>query len=64
MAKIPDPQLISIETLEYPFEYVEELIKAFNFSVCIVAGHQIKYGFDLEQTFEKYQLKTQIKSPF
>lgn len=46
------PETISVETLDYPFEYVEPIIKAFGLKVCIDAGHQIKYGYDLENTFE------------
>ncbi len=60
VAGIPDPKLISIETLEYPFEYVEELINEFGFSICIDAGHQIKYGYDLYQTFQKHKSKTTL----
>ncbi len=58
--RIPDPQWISIETLDYPFEYAEDIIEVFNFKVCIDAGHQIKYGFNLEHTFKKHRSNTPL----
>lgn len=52
-----DPAQISIETLEYPFEYVAPLIDAHGMSVCIDAGHLIKYGFSITDLFNKYHSK-------
>jgi len=57
---IVDPSIISIETLDYPFTLIESLVSDFNLSVCIDAGHQIKYNTDLVQTFEKHQSRTSI----
>ncbi|MCK5684504.1 hypothetical protein KAJ27_10295, partial [bacterium] len=37
---VPKVEIISIETLEYPFNFVEPIIEEFNLSVCIDAGHQ------------------------
>jgi sugar phosphate isomerase/epimerase len=55
LSGIPDPLYISVETLDYPFPYVESLIKEFHLSVCLDAGHQIRYGYDLFQTFETHK---------
>ena len=60
LSRVPVPEIISIETLDYPFSFVEPLIEQFNLSVCIDAGHQIKYGYNLLQTFDKHKLKTSI----
>ncbi len=54
LSGLPDPSIISVETLDYPFPYVESLIKEFHLSVCLDAGHQIRYGHDLLQTFETH----------
>ncbi len=59
-SQVPLPEIISIETLDYPFDFVEPFIEKFNFSVCIDAGHQIKYGYNLLQTFEKQRQKTAV----
>ena len=60
LPQVPNPEIMSIETLDYPFDFVEPLIEEFNLSVCLDAGHQIKYGYNLLQTFEKHKSKTAI----
>ena len=55
LSGIADPGIISIETLDYPFRYVEPLINEFHLSVCLDAGHQIRYGHDLLQTFDTHK---------
>jgi len=60
LKEIVDPSIISIETLDYPFSFIETLVEEFNLSVCIDAGHQIKYNYDLVQTFDKHKLRTSI----
>ncbi|MFH2047458.1 MAG: cobamide remodeling phosphodiesterase CbiR [Pseudomonadota bacterium] len=45
---------ISIETLEYPFEWIAGVISDFNLSVCIDAGHLLKYGYDTKRVFDNY----------
>ncbi len=57
---VQNPEIISIETLDYPFGFVEPLIEQFNLSVCIDAGHQIKYGHNLLKTFDKHKHRTSI----
>jgi sugar phosphate isomerase/epimerase len=51
---------ISIETLNYPIEWVEEILIDFNLSVCLDLGHLILHGFDMDAVFKKYQQKTSI----
>ncbi|MCK5509637.1 MAG: sugar phosphate isomerase/epimerase [Desulfobacterales bacterium] len=51
---------ISIETLAYPFEWLEEIIKAFKLSVCIDIGHLIINGFDVKKVFDKHLNNTSI----
>ncbi|OQY55368.1 MAG: hypothetical protein B6245_19890 [Desulfobacteraceae bacterium 4572_88] len=48
------PELFSIETLDYPFEWVEKIIRDFHVSVCMDLGHLILYGFDAEALFDQY----------
>ncbi|RKY90554.1 MAG: hypothetical protein DRQ13_12465 [Ignavibacteriae bacterium] len=45
---------ISIETLDYPFKWVEEIISNFKFAVCMDVGHLIIRGTDLKSFFNKY----------
>jgi len=53
-------KMISIETLAYPLNWVEEILIDFNFSVCIDLGHLILYGFDMEAVFNRYNKRTSI----
>jgi sugar phosphate isomerase/epimerase len=52
--------LISIETLAYPFEWIEEIIKAYKLSVCIDIGHLLVNGFDVKKVFDKHSSNTSI----
>ena len=54
---LPDPGIVTIETLEYPFSLVEPMVKEFNLSVCMDAGHGIKYGHAFLDTFEAHQAR-------
>ncbi len=51
------PEIISIETLDYPFKSIESIVDEYGLSVCIDAGHLIKYGFNIKTLFEKYHDK-------
>ena len=48
------PSDISIETLEYPPEYLFEILDAIDVDLCIDAGHLIKYDYDIKALFERY----------
>lgn len=56
---IPSKQ-VSIETLDYPFEWIEEIVSDFGFSVCLDLGHILLYEQDLKQYMEKYLFQTSI----
>ena len=49
-----DSKLISIETLNYPIEWVEDILIDFNLSICMDMGHLIIYGFNMKDVFDKY----------
>ena len=55
-----DPSRISIETLGYPFEWIEKLVKDFGFSICLDIGHLLLQGLDLKGSIEKYLHDTSI----
>lgn len=55
-----NPEIISIETLTYPMEWVENILNDFNLSVCIDLGHVMVYGFDMETVFNRYCHRTSI----
>jgi sugar phosphate isomerase/epimerase len=45
---------ISVENLGYPFEWVEDIVRDFGFSVCLDIGHILIHGYDLQQYLKKY----------
>ena len=55
-----EPKRISIETLSYPFDWVEDIVKRFEFSVCLDIGHMLIHGLDIEGYLSKYLPQTSI----
>lgn len=55
-----DPNRISIETLDYPFEWIEDIVREFGFSICLDIGHILCHGQSLNRYFEKYLSNTSI----
>jgi len=45
---------ISIENLNYPFEWVEEIVRDFKFAICMDIGHLIVCGADINTFFNSY----------
>ena len=48
------PSDISIETLEYPPEYLFKILDNIDVALCIDAGHLIKYNYDIRILFDRY----------
>lgn len=55
-----DASSLSIETLDYPFARVEDIIARHGLSVCLDLGHLIRYGYDVEQAFQKHAERTEV----
>ncbi len=55
-----DLERISIETLSYPFEWIEDILKKFGFSVCLDIGHMLIYDLDIGGYLKKYLSQTSI----
>ena len=51
---------ISIETLDYPFEWAEPVIEVLDTAVCLDLGHLMVYGYDGRKAFEKHVARTSI----
>ncbi len=55
--RLPDPGLVSLETLWYDPDALYRLVEDYALSLCIDAGHHFKYGHDLRTTFERFKDK-------
>ncbi len=51
---------ISIETLAYPFEWIEDMVSQGGFSICLDIGHILTHGYDLGHYLESYLSRTSI----
>jgi len=54
------PRQISIETLDYPFDEIEEIIEGLNLSVCLDLGHLILYGRSIKDYTARYLNRTTV----
>jgi len=45
---------ISIENLNYPFKWVEDIVREFNFTLCMDIGHLIVYDVDINKFYNSY----------
>ena len=55
-----ETERISIETLSYPFEWIEDIVKKFEFSACLDIGHMLLYDLDIQSYLKKYLPQTSI----
>jgi sugar phosphate isomerase/epimerase len=51
---------ISIENLNYPFEWMETFISEFNFKICLDFGHVFQYALDADIILDGYREKISI----
>jgi sugar phosphate isomerase/epimerase len=52
--------LISVENLDYPFEFLVPLISELDLTICLDCGHLMLHGDDIEKVFNTYAAKTAI----
>jgi len=55
-----EPSRLSIETLGYPYEWIEDIVRTFGFSICLDIGHLLLRGVDLKDYLERYLSVTSI----
>lgn len=52
-----DGPRISIETLDYPVGFIEDIVLELNLSICMDVGHLILYGYDVIDVFNRFASK-------
>jgi adenosylcobalamin phosphodiesterase len=52
------PESILIETLDYPYELLTDIIGELGLNICLDLGHLMLHGFDLKNAFNNYGAKT------
>jgi sugar phosphate isomerase/epimerase len=56
----PDPSLCCVETLSYPFDWVEDIVARHGFSVCLDVGHLLLRGDSLAGALDRYGDRTRV----
>ena len=51
---------IAIETLDYSFELVDDIIVDLDLKICMDLGHLMVHGHDIQKIFNKYAYRTSI----
>lgn len=52
-----EESLISIETLDYPVEFIADIVMDLGLSICMDVGHLIFCGYDVTDVFQRYSSK-------
>jgi sugar phosphate isomerase/epimerase len=55
-----DPASLTIETLDYPFDLVEDIVETHDLRVCIDVGHLIVHDMGLEAVMDRWLTRTAI----
>ncbi len=53
--QVAEPSAVSVETLDYPFEWIVEEVVDAGFSICLDMGHMVCFGFDFENFFIRHR---------
>ncbi len=51
---VADSRVLAVETLMYPFDIADPLIREFDLSVCMDTGHLMLCGFDVKNLWKTY----------
>ena len=52
--------IIAVETLDYPFELIEDILLDLDMMICLDLGHLIVYEYDLKEVYSKHSFKTSV----
>ena len=54
------PRSVSVETLDFPPEWIEPVVSRLDLSVCLDIGHLIEFGYDISETFYRFKDRISI----
>lgn len=55
-----DPEMLCIETLDYPYELIEPVVNRHGMSICLDAGHLVFFGYSLGGYLDRYLPRTRV----
>ncbi|MBS3756096.1 MAG: sugar phosphate isomerase/epimerase [Desulfobacterales bacterium] len=54
------PRSVSVETLDFPPEWIKPVVSRLDLSVCLDIGHLIEFGYDISKTFYRFKDRISI----
>ncbi len=54
------PEKISVETLDYPFEWIADIVADLNLKICMDVGHLMAHGRNISDFYQKHQSQIDI----
>jgi sugar phosphate isomerase/epimerase len=60
LSKGVNPDFLSVETLDYPFEIIDDIVFSHNLSVCLDVGHLAFYNYPIKEYLDKYFEQTKV----
>lgn len=54
------PEMLCVETLDYPFSLIEDVVFENRLSICLDIGHLAFYGYDLGEHLKRYLEKARV----
>jgi sugar phosphate isomerase/epimerase len=60
LSEVVAPRRLCVETLAYPYQEVEPVVRECGLSICLDIGHLLLYGFDLDAHLDRYLLAARV----
>jgi sugar phosphate isomerase/epimerase len=57
---INDKRRLCVETLDYDFTFVEDIVEDLGLSVCLDVGHLVRFGYPVRRNIKKYMPHTRV----
>lgn len=54
------PEALCVETLDYPYQLIEDIVVDYELSVCLDIGHHLFYGVNPEEYLDRYLPRTRV----
>lgn len=54
------PRSVSVETLDFPPEWIEPVVSRLDLAVCLDIGHLIEFGYDISEAFYRFKDRISI----
>jgi sugar phosphate isomerase/epimerase len=55
-----DSQLLSVESLDYPLQYIADIVDQHNLSICLDVGHLAFYGYPIREYLDHYMAASRV----